>query len=61
MYNKQVDGYRRKYMEKFKRFEVRVTPEMAEQIKKHTESVGESVNQFLVRSALETMERDEQR
>ena len=58
MYNKKADANRRKYMAKFKRFELRVTPELAEKIKQHAESSGDSVNQFLTRAALEAMERD---
>lgn len=61
MYNKQADANRRKYMAKFKRLELRVTPEMEEQIKAQAEQNGESVNQFLIRAAMEDIERGNNR
>ena len=49
----------KKYIdEKTESIYVRVPKGQKESIKKHAESTGESVNEFVVRAIRETMERD---
>jgi len=48
-----------RYLAKFERITYRVEPELKDQIKAHADIYdGGSVNAFLTRAALETMERD---
>lgn len=49
----------KKYMGKFVRIEIRVTPEQHEAIQAHAQAQGESVNVFLNRAIAETMARDQ--
>ena len=46
------------YMEKFKRFSVRLSPGDHQRMKEHAASKGESTNDFVVRAIHETMTRD---
>ena len=48
----------RKYHEKFDNIRIRVPPGEKEAIDEHAESMGESLNSFMRRAAIETMERD---
>ena len=47
-----------KYIDKQGEIKVRVSKERKEEIQAHAEARGESVNGFLNRAAMETMERD---
>lgn len=48
-----------KYVSKnYDRLELRLKKGEREEIKAHAESMGESLNQFLVRAVMETMRRD---
>lgn len=47
-----------KYMEKFVRVEIRMTPEKREIIQAHAKAQGESATEFINRAIDETMERD---
>lgn len=47
-----------KYMDQFTIARVRMRPDDHEKMKVHAESIGESVNSFMVRAITETMERD---
>lgn len=46
------------YMDKFKRFSVRLLPEDHQAMKDHAAARGESTNDFVTRAIRETMERD---
>lgn len=49
------------YIEKFSRLEIRTTKEERESIQAHAAACGESVNAFIKRAIMETMERDKQK
>lgn len=49
------------YIKKFSRIEIRVEKEERESIQTHAVSCGESVNNFIKRAILETMERDKRK
>lgn len=46
------------YMEKFVRVEIRMTPENRETAQGHAEARKESMNSFINRAIVETIERD---
>ncbi len=46
------------YMDKFKRFSVRMAPEDHQAMKDHAAKLGESTNDFVLRAISETMDRD---
>lgn len=48
----------KKYQQKFDRLQIRVTPEEKKMFCDHAESVGESINSFMRRAAIEALERD---
>lgn len=48
----------KRYIDKFARIEIRVTPEKRTLIQSHAEKQGESVNGFINRAIDETMSRD---
>ena len=48
----------KKYHAKFERLYIRITPEQKEAIESHAEKMGESVNTFVQRAIVETIERD---
>lgn len=50
----------KKYHDKFERIQIRVSPEEKEAIETHAEEIGESVNSFVRRAVVETMERERQ-
>lgn len=47
-----------KYHDKYERIQIRVSPEDKETISQHAASCGESLNNFVRRAILETLERD---
>ena len=49
----------KKYQQKFDRLQIRVTPEEKKIICDHAESTGESLNTFVRRAILDTVDRDE--
>lgn len=51
----------KKYREKFEYLQARVSAEEKEQIRRHAEARGESLNDFMRRAFSETMERDNQK
>lgn len=48
----------KKYHAKFERLYIRIAPEQKEAIESHAEKTGESVNTFVQRAIVETIERD---
>lgn len=48
----------KKYIDKFTRVEIRMTPGARYRMKEHAKKKGESVSAFVNRAILETMERD---
>ena len=49
-----------KYLEKFEELRARVPKGQKDTIKAHADSMGESVNAFIGRAIIETMERDKE-
>ena len=47
-----------KYHDKFERIQIRVTPEEKEISENHVSEIGESINSFVKRAVLETIERE---
>lgn len=50
----------KKYHDKFERIQIRVSPEEKESIEAYAEEIGESVNSFVRRAVVETIERERQ-
>lgn len=48
----------KKYMDKFERMYIRLSPELKEKISQHADNNGESVNAFVLRAIDEAMERE---
>jgi len=48
----------KKYHNKFERIQIRVSPEEKESIEAYAVEIGESLNSFVRRAVIETMERE---
>ena len=48
----------KKYHDKFDRIQIRVSPEEKETIEAYAREIGESVNSFVRRAAIETIQRE---